>query len=79
MHQPQVLEDLPGNAALKGGAILFLAERMPNLQLIVVVAALMVQAALVIILTGIVRAAAKQQPAPDKVALPRCLQLRHVS
>jgi hypothetical protein len=32
VHQPEVLEDLPGNAALKGDTILFLSERLPEAQ-----------------------------------------------
>jgi hypothetical protein len=32
VYRPEVLEDLPGNAALKGDTILFLSERLPDAQ-----------------------------------------------
>jgi hypothetical protein len=53
LHRPDVLEDLPGNEALKSGTILFLSETLPGAQALLIGATVVIQVAL---LTLLVRA-----------------------
>jgi hypothetical protein len=50
VYQPEVLEDLPGNAALKGDTILFLSERLADAQWIFLGETMLMQ----IVLCGLV-------------------------
>jgi hypothetical protein len=50
LHRPEVLEDLPGNEALKTGSIRFLSETLPGAQGILIAGTIAAQIALVTLL-----------------------------
>jgi hypothetical protein len=50
VYKPEVLEDLPGNAALKGDTILFLSERLPDAQWLLLGGVMLLQIVLCILI-----------------------------